>query len=150
MSTYFLHKMQFARRRKSLRTINEQYGIKAEDNVFLDMMNPDEDDPQNSNFYANIYRYHSVDDITNRLNSGLALCEFFCRDSNEYVFVAFGRSRSHVEYVRIEIDRISSATRCCGLSYLPMEMSDSDIEFAPLQKNEFHELCDGHCLILPY
>ena len=148
MSSYFQHKMQYARRRKSLRTINEQYGIKSEANAFLDMMNPDEDITPPSNFYANFYRYDSVEDIKSRLNSGSALCGFFSRDSNEYVFVAYGNSCNQFDFVRVEIDRFCQGTSCCGLNYLPMKI-DTRI-FEPLQKKEFDEMCDGYCLILPY
>lgn len=64
---------------------------------------------------------------------------FFSRDSNEYVFVAYGNSRSGIDFVRIEIDRFCRGTTCFGLNYLPMKIDTRT--FDPLQKTEFDEKC---------
>ena len=64
---------------------------------------------------------------------------FFSRDSNEYVFVAYGNSRSGIDFVRIEIDRFCRGTTCFGLDYLPMKIDNRT--FDPLQKTEFDEKC---------
>ena len=140
--------MQFARRRKSLRTINEQYGIKAERNSLLDMLNPDEDYDITSNFYANFYRYQSIDDISSRLNDGWPLCGFHSRETYNSVYVAYGNSRSQVNFVRIDIDRHKRPSSCCGLDYFPIKIDPCLV--GPFNKKDLKEMIDGFCLLLPY
>ena len=43
MSSYFKHKLEFARRKRCLAIINQQFGVKDDDNILLDMIvDPDE------------------------------------------------------------------------------------------------------------
>lgn len=149
MSTYYQHKMQFARRRLSLRTISEQYGVRAENNAFLDMMDPDNDESQQSgSFYANFYRYTTVDAIKQRLNDGWPICGFTNKQATNSVFIVYGNSRSEINYVRLDFDKTVKALICGGMNYFSVEM-DMNLP-RPFVKQQFNIMCDGYCLLLPY
>jgi hypothetical protein len=110
--------MQFACRQLSLRTISEQYGVKSENNAFLDMMDPDNEESQQSgSFYANFYRYTTVDVINKRLNDGWPICGFTNKQATNSVFIVYGNSRSKIEYVRLDVDKNEQALTCGGMNY---------------------------------
>ena len=149
MSTYFQHKIQFARRRLSLRTISEQYGVKSENNAFLDMMDPDNEESQQSgSFYANLYRYTTVDVINKRLNDGWPICGFTNKQATNSVFIVYGNSRTKIEYVRLDVDRKEQALTCGGMNYFSFAIDMKSPR--PFVKQQSNIMCDGYCLLLPY
>jgi len=145
MGTYFQHKLQYARRKRHLKIINEQFGDKREDNAFLDMLNPDDVQPK-SRFYASFHRYDSIEDIQARLDDKLPLCGFYNSEKPGCVFVAYGNGRKAIEYARITYGH--SAQRLCnGICFSNMKLDGS---FFSVTKTEFTEECSGYCLLLPY
>ena len=138
--------MQFACQQKSLRTISEQYG--TESKRFLDMMDPDDDNKQQSIFYDNFYQYESVDDIAERLNDGWPLCEFNNHCVNNSVCVVYGKIRSMVVYVRLDIDRNRTVLTCGEVNYFPVEINACSGK--PFHKQQFNVIYHGYCLILPH
>ena len=157
METYFKHKLQYARRKRSLKIINEQCGVEDEDNIFLEMLqlNPDDEEPK-TRFYASFYRYETREDIEIRLNGGSVLCGFYTTGMPGYVFVAFGKGRQETEFVTIKYDKFAhdgaNPLQCNGLHFRSMTLCD---ESWSCTKAEFREVCDGkrgdgYCLLLPY
>lgn len=149
MSSYFKHKLVFARRKRSLAIINEQFGVEEKDNIFLDMMNPDEEVEKNkAGFYSSFYRFGTVEDIRARLSEGLVLCGFYNSNSPGQVFVSFGNGRKEIDVLILTLvaQYPEDYSNHCGLNYSALLVCDNPVKF---EKEEFLKFCDGFCLILP-
>ena len=77
-------------------------------------------DQRKSDWFSGYHRYEKVEDIDERLKTGKALCGFLLENDPGVVRVAFGRSRSKVDFVRI---KVCTAMReeLCGLNYFRFE-----------------------------
>ena len=150
MYSYFKHKLQFARRKKSLRTLNEMFYSEKGDNIFDRLLDPD-DEPPISNWYASYYRFSSREEIQARLNDGLILCGFFSRDAPNTIYIAFGNGRSEVTATVINYDIDDNPIACCGLLFCSMQLAH-DANLTKSKEDIVQLVADGggYCLLLPY
>lgn len=160
METYFKKKLEFARRKRCLMIINEQFGANEADNVFLDMLAVDPDDEvqrPKAGFYSGFYRFRDVEEIKARLADGSVLCGFYDRETAGRINVAFGKGRKAIDFVKLRFCANSNLVeKRCGLTYCKIELHTEDE--ANLRKNDTPSLTkqafldlfgDGYCILLP-
>lgn len=145
MSGYFIHKLEYSRRKKCLSIVSKHFDATDKEDFVLDMINPDENLPK-ANWYANFYRYASIEDIKTRLESGQVLCGFYCRDVPNSVTIACGNEKNGFQFVTLKYNVEHSPVECCGLRYCNFEM----VKTGHYTKEDFSMVCDGYCLLLPY
>jgi hypothetical protein len=97
-------------------------------------------------FYLNFHRYDDVEEIRTRLTNDEPLCGFYSINEPGCVFIAFGKGRKSVDYVKVTYGH-SESLPCTGLFYTNMRF-DSVREGTT--KDDLSSFISGYCLLLPY